>query len=88
MIWWTEDIKKFLGLKMEGDPKNMGGLKKHNKDCKGSFCAHLAHAVGQTEEILQLYQAFSNTELILADLCTSMPGLAHRQLKGTLFQGI
>lgn len=56
MTWWTEVIEKFLGLKVAGGSKNMGGLKKkHQQDCKGSFRAHLAHAAEQTEEMPQLY---------------------------------
>lgn len=29
VTWWTEAIEKFLGLKVAGGPKNMGGLKKN-----------------------------------------------------------
>lgn len=98
MIWWAEVIVKFLGLKVAGGSRNMGGLTETSAGpqrfllCTSGSCSRAdrgdAPAVSEVSwGLLGLERSFSNTELVLTDLCTNTSCLPHSQLKGTSLQG-
>lgn len=86
MVCWAEVIVKFLGLKVAGGSKNMGGLREMSAGLQSIvLCMSGSHSGADgggapaepelSRGLLGLERSFSNTKLVLTDLCIHTPCL-------------